>query len=294
MLDSSALPVVSSRHRPASLLVVSVLDALGRWGLSIDTLTAAAAGVSLCPVGSASGAGRMADAVLTDPELLQVELSTAFEGLPIDAVKLGALLDPSAVDAVTDVLVEVHGDARSKSDAPSLVLDPGLFDQSGLELASILTAPAMVRRLLPLATVVTPSTREAAVLTGFPVGDRSSMRDACSALFDRGVAFPLVKAHLERHSIDIAYDGTGFVEFGTDRVPHRALGSGCAHSAAIAMFLAQGAEPFEAFDRAKTFVTGAVTAGLRRSAEMRVVNPLFGIYAAASVDVSRYELTVED
>jgi len=293
MLEQKISSPQTSLRRSANVAIVSVNDALGRWGLSVDALTAAAIGVSLYPISAGvGGISEASDTHLMSPDDLLLHFSRTLATQPIDVIKLGYLLDASAVDAITDALVEIRGPKPDPSAAP-VVLDPVLFDQAGMELASVLTGPAYVRRLLPLATVVTPNALEASVLVGFPVGDRSSMKDACKALFDRGVLYPLVVAHLERHSIDIAYDGTGFVEFGVDKLPIRAYGSGCAHSTAIAAFLAQGIEPLEAFDRAKKLVTRAVKEALSRSDVLRVVNPMCDLYATAEMEVSRYETTSE-
>ena len=66
-------------------------------------------------------------------------------------------------------------------------------------------------------------------------------------------------SHLDRIVRDLFYDGSGFIEFGADRVRStRTHGSGCAHSAAIAARLAKGDTLLQAVEFAREFITEAI------------------------------------
>src|SRR6185369_4284797 len=112
------------------------------------------------------------------------------------------------------------------------------------------------RRLVPLATLVTPNLAEAEALTGRRVSTPAEMRDAVRALIDAGARAVLVKGgHLPDTALDVLYDGASFHELTAARVPGRFHGSGCTLSAAIAVELARGATLHTAVAQAKRYVT---------------------------------------
>jgi hydroxymethylpyrimidine kinase/phosphomethylpyrimidine kinase len=172
------------------------------------------------------------------------------------AIKTGQLGDERVVGRVAE-LVE---------DAPSqrYVLDPELNDRSGRPRSAEVVAVAVRSRLLHQAAVVVCNRHEAAALTGRSVDSPSSMRDGCKALFDQGARVVLVTgAHLEGFPRDLYYDGTGFEEFGADRVALEGglLGAGGLLSAVVAGRLAAGYTAIEAINAGRE----AVDRGLRRA-----------------------------
>jgi hydroxymethylpyrimidine/phosphomethylpyrimidine kinase len=128
----------------------------------------------------------------------------------------------------------------------------------------VLLEPAAVAclrdRLLPLATLITPNLREAEVLTGSPVTDPASMREAARALVGLGARAALVTGgHLPHEARDVLYDGAAFHELtAPQRGPRPLHGAGCTLSAAIAAGLARGQELEAAVAAAKRYVTRAI------------------------------------
>lgn len=171
------------------------------------------------------------------PELLGDQIEACLEDLPIRAAKTGMLANASLIDVVADAW-------RSEA-APALVLDPVMVATSGARLLDESAERAMIRRLLPQATLVTPNLPEAAVLAG---SDRTAPADDLAArILDYGSRAVLIK---DGHGADavctdllMTSDGRR-TEFRRRRVAGQFHGTGCALSAAICALLALG-EPLD-------------------------------------------------
>lgn len=108
------------------------------------------------------------------------------------------------------------------------------------------------------------------------------MKDAAKALFDFGARHVLVKgSHLDGIARDFYYDGTGFIEFGADRVDsERVHGSGCTHSAAITSRLAHGETLESAIEFAREFITAAIEKAPELGEGISPVNPMHALWNA--------------
>ncbi len=122
---------------------------------------------------------------------------------------------------------------------------------------------ALVERLLPMATVVTPNLPEAQVLAGCDVTNSGEMREAARRIHDQGPGWVLVKGGhlLGPDSLDLLFDGRTFFEFSEARLATpNTHGTGCTLASAIAAGLAQGYPVPEAVARAKMYLTRVLTA----------------------------------
>jgi hydroxymethylpyrimidine/phosphomethylpyrimidine kinase len=195
----------------------------------------------------------------------QIETLTA-ERRP-DAIKTGALGTAKIVEAVADAI--------SRLDLPAPVVDPVLISSAGTRLFDPAGKRAMLRRLLPLARIVTPNLAEAQALSGVDGASPAAIRAMARALGQAGARAVLIKGghtdfeagsstEARAQSIDLLYDGREFVELRAARIPGGgAHGLGCALSAAIAAYLAQGMDLVGAVRRAKRYVTAALGASFK-------------------------------
>lgn len=186
-----------------------------------------------------------------DPELVAAQGAAVCEDIPPQAAKTGALGNAAVIRAVADL-------ARRFS--LLLVVDPVMISKHSAPLISGQGGEVLRRELLPLARLVTPNLQEAAVLSGVPVSDLTSMREAARRILDLGPKAVLVKGgHLGGDAVDILFDGDGWIEFRAERIetPHT-HGTGCTYSAAITACLAKGMALPEAVSRAKAFITRAI------------------------------------
>jgi hydroxyethylthiazole kinase len=148
-------------------------------------------------------------------------------------------------------VIETVADFLAEHPVP-LVVDPVMVASSGARLLQEDAVEALVSRLFPLATVVTPNEVEARVL----VGD-GPKRELAERLVELGAPAAIVTGgHGE--PVDHIFDGECHVEIPVERHRVRAThGAGCTHSATLAALLARGLSLEEA-------ARGAAAAASRR------------------------------
>jgi hydroxymethylpyrimidine kinase/phosphomethylpyrimidine kinase len=128
----------------------------------------------------------------------------------------------------------------------NVVVDPVMIAKGGRRVMQENAQRTLVRKLLPLARVVTPNIPEAEALTGMKIRSVAAMKDAAARIARLGAKNVVVKGgHLVQSrrdgSVDVLYDGRRCREFGADWIdtPHT-HGTGCTFAAALAAGLAQG------------------------------------------------------
>jgi hydroxymethylpyrimidine/phosphomethylpyrimidine kinase len=207
------------------------------------------------------------------PEMIVAQVRAVAEDIGVDAVKIGMLGNAATVAAVVEALAYV-------GDAP-VVLDPVMVAESGARLLDEDAHGALVETLLPLVTIATPNIPEARVLAG--LGDDATQEDLARAVQMLGPDAVVVTGGHSAALVDLFYDGDEPVEIPGERHEGAAAhGSGCTHSAAIAAFLARGAEPLQAAAAARQVASLAVGAGLDELGEGHGPVDVFGLAAAAA------------
>jgi hydroxymethylpyrimidine/phosphomethylpyrimidine kinase len=187
------------------------------------------------------------------PEMIIAQVRAVAEDIGVDAVKIGMLGNAATVAVVVEALGYV-------GDAP-VVLDPVMVAESGARLLDDDAREALVEKLLPLVTIATPNIPEARVLSG--LGDDASQEDLAKSVYRLGPKAVVVTGGHSEALVDLFFDGEEPVEIPGERHSGEAAhGSGCTHSAAIAAFLARGAEPLQAAAAARRLASLAVGAGL--------------------------------
>ncbi len=187
-------------------------------------------------------------------EVIVAQVGAVAEDIGVDAVKVGMLGTSETVEAVVEALGLV-------GEAP-VVVDPVMVSESGAILLDPDARAALVERLLPLATVVTPNIPEAVALSG--AGERDSQEDLAREVLALGPRAVVVTGGHSERLVDLFYDGRESAEIAGERHPDGAAhGSGCTHSSALAAFLALGATPLEAARKAREISSAAVAHGLR-------------------------------
>lgn len=187
--------------------------------------------------------------------LVTDQIDATVEDLPPQAVKTGML--------GTAELVEVVADAISRWRLPNYVLDPVMVASSGDRLLTPDAERVIARRLLPLATLVTPNLDEAQILSGEEVRTTAQMERAARALLRQGAQVVLVKGgHLEGETIvDLLVSARGAHPFTYPRIETSAThGTGCTLSAAIAAGLALDRPLTRAVEDGLDFVHRAIAA----------------------------------
>jgi len=168
----------------------------------------------------------------------------------IRALKTGMLGGSAVVEAVAERLASCPGIAK--------VVDPVMIATSGAKLVADGAVDALKRRLLPLATVITPNIPEAAALCG----RSASPAELARGLFETYGCAALVKGGHRpgADAVDVLCDGGEIREFSMPWVvdPISTHGTGCSLAAALAAELALGRTLAEAVAGAKSYVHAAI------------------------------------
>jgi hydroxymethylpyrimidine/phosphomethylpyrimidine kinase len=181
---------------------------------------------------------------------VEAQLEAVFDDIGVDAAKTGMLFSRGLIEVVADFL--------SEHSVP-LVVDPVMVASSGAKLLEDDAVDTLVRRLFPLATVVTPNLMEAEALAG-----RSGTRhELAQRIHDLGAAAVVVTGGHGEDAIDHLFDGERHVAIEVDRHDVAAThGAGCTHSATLAALLARGESLENAAHGAARAASEAVRNGL--------------------------------
>lgn len=190
---------------------------------------------------------------LVEPNVLADQIRALFDDLPPHAIKTGALGGPAQVETVAELLSQL-GEQRP------LVVDPVCVSKSGASLLDDAGRQAMLKRLVPLATLVTPNLDEAAWLLGRSLRTQAEIEAAGRAFLDLGARAALIKGgHREGDAIDVLVTTDGSLQLHGPRIETRNdHGVGCSLSAAISARLARGEGLFDACRLAKRWISDAI------------------------------------
>lgn len=183
------------------------------------------------------------------------QIGVVTEDLGVDAVKTGMLATPELVEAVAGALAA----ALDPADEVPVVVDTVLRAESGAALMAPGGEEALVRHLLPQATVITPNLMEAQALAGITADDPERI---ARTLHERHGCAVIVTGGHGASSADLVCDAEGVTAIPGVRLPRATThGAGCTHSATLAALLAGGAPLRAAAAGAKAAATAAVRNG---------------------------------
>jgi hydroxymethylpyrimidine/phosphomethylpyrimidine kinase len=176
-------------------------------------------------------------------------IEAQFEALaaaPIAAYRIGALPGLAAIGVVAN---------RLATASVPVVYDPVLAATAGGAFLDEAGIAALVSRLLPRASVVTPNLDEARRLTGVAsIDDVDAMGVAARALVRLGAGAALVTGgHLRGAPIDVLFDGE-LRTFEAARLTGTMRGTGCLLADALAAALARGLALASAVEEARGYV----------------------------------------
>jgi hydroxymethylpyrimidine/phosphomethylpyrimidine kinase len=251
---------VSSTSIPA-VLSIAGSDSGGGAGIQADLKAFARCGVhgmtAITTITAQNTVGVEAIEVVS-PEMIVAQVGAVAEDIGVAAVKIGMLGTSETVEAVVEAL-------RFVGEAP-VVIDPVMVAESGAVLLDEEARSALIERLLPLATVVTPNIPEARVLSG--ADEQDSQEDLAREVRALGPHAVVVTGGHSERVVDLFFDGRESAEITGERhADGAAHGSGCTHSSTLAAYLALGETPLEAARKAREVASAAVASGLRELGE---------------------------
>jgi hydroxymethylpyrimidine/phosphomethylpyrimidine kinase len=234
------------------VLVIAGADSSGGAGLTRDLRTLHDLGVNGVAVVTAVTAqtNTSVRAIhFVPPTLIREQIATALASSAVRAIKIGMLGTRAAVEAVAAML-------PLRNEIP-IVLDPVLAASSGRSLLEDDARMALIERLFPKVTLITPNIPEAAVLLGESVSREPATLKAYGVrLLADGPRAVLIKGgHGDGdESVDTLFTAADVTTFRGPRLPGTLRGTGCALSAAVAAALSREESIVSACRSARDYV----------------------------------------
>jgi hydroxymethylpyrimidine/phosphomethylpyrimidine kinase len=207
------------------------------------------------------------------PEFLRQQLDAIFEDIHPDAVKIGMVANSE--------LIRVIAERLRFFDAKNIVVDPVMVATSGSALMKNDAVQTLIEELLPIATLVTPNIPEAEILSGLKIGNKEDMLAAAKKIGDTYHCSVLLKGgHSINDANDLLYADGEMVWFEGKRIDNpNTHGTGCTLSSAIAANLAKGSSLTESVQKAKDYISGALSVMLDLGQGSGPMDHAFGLHA---------------
>lgn len=261
-----------NRKNPPVVLTIAGSDCSGGAGIQADLKTMSAFdvyGMSVITAVTAQNTCGVTGVQNVTGEMIRLQLEAVMSDIMPDAVKIGMLATADAVEAVADILEKYH--------VEHVILDPVMVSTSGRNLLEAEGKEQMLRRLFPLAELVTPNIPEAEeilkavdgsvenkrTVSSVQITDQTMMEKAAQEIRQKYGCNVLLKGgHMTQAADDLLYQ-TQAVWFPAQRIDcTNTHGTGCTLSSAIASALARGYSLKEAVGIAKVYVRSAMSTGL--------------------------------
>lgn len=262
------------------VLTIAGSDSSAGAGIQADLKTFAAHGVYGLSVITAVTAQNTQGVVAVQnmtKDIITDQLQAIFTDIAIDAVKIGMVSQAATICVIAEAL--------KKYQASKIVLDTVMVSSSGYPLLDSKAQEVLVKKLLPLALVVTPNIPEAEILSGLEIKSIDDMKAAARCIHKMGPLHVLVKGgHSMGDPVDVLFDGEGFITMPGKRINTKHThGTGCTLSSAIAANLANGLTVLAAVSKAKEFITTAIEHAINIGKGAGPTHHFYALYKQAGI-----------
>lgn len=261
-------------------LTIAGSDTCGGAGIQADLKTFAAHGtygmsvITAVTVQNTKGVFGCQD---IDPEIVAGQIDAIFTDIPVDAVKIGMVSNISTINVIADKLEQYK--------PKTVVIDPVMISKSGFDLMKPECKETLIRRLIPLSTVLTPNLPEAEVITGMKIDNVEKMQEAAVKIYSMGAKNVFIKGgHLTSSATDVLFDGKNTILLASDRINTKNThGTGCTISSAIAANIANGLSVEQAVRAAKEYITVAIEHSFSIGHGVGPTNHFYTLYKKAGM-----------
>lgn len=270
-------------------LTIAGSDASGGAGLEADLKSFEAHGTyglaAVTVIATMDPTNNWAHGVYTLPlDVLKAQLKTAFS-TGVDALKTGMLS--------TEEMIKLVGEEIKNSGVQNIVIDPVMVCKGEDEVLNPGNVDAMIKYLLPLATVITPNLFEAGQLAGIKTPKSIvEMQLAAEKIFTLGAKNIVIKGGRgidHNKAFDLFYDGATHYLLETNKVDSTYNhGAGCTFAASITSNLAKGQTVQESVIEAKEFVAAGIQHGWKLNEFVGpVLHAAKNIYGSSEVTLQK-------
>jgi hydroxymethylpyrimidine/phosphomethylpyrimidine kinase len=186
-------------------------------------------------------------------EIVIKQVNSILNDIRIDAIKIGMVYDGIIINKIFKVLKNIN---------IPLIVDPIFTSTSGKSLLKSEAINDLTKKILPLATIITPNINEAIQLSGIEINTKDDIVKSLIKIKKLGPKNVILKGGhlLSGKSIDTLIDEKlNIIEFSNSRIPiPESHGSGCNFSAALSSYIAQGYEISIACKFANEFINSVL------------------------------------
>lgn len=237
------------------LLSIAGSDCSGGAGIQADLKTFAAYktyGMTVITSLTSQNTMGVSDVADMTPEFVGKQLDAIFDDIYPDAIKIGMVSNEGIINIIAEKLKEYK--------AKNIVIDPVMVSTSGSILMNAEAKNSLIKKLLPLANIITPNMKEAAVLSNMEVNNKNDMEKAAEIIAQTiDGAILITGGHLPDSADDLLYINKKIKWINGDKVKNpNTHGTGCTLSSAIAANLGKGMTLEKSFIEAKEYLTGAI------------------------------------
>ncbi len=265
-----------------NVLTIAGSDSCGGAGIQADLKTFCANGtygmsvITAITAQNTTGVFAIQD---IDVDIVKAQIDAIFTDIEVGAVKIGMVSVSDTINAIADKLTEYN--------FKNIILDPVMISKSGFNLLNPNAKATLIKRLIPLALVITPNIPEAEAITSMSIKNIDDMKKAAELIYSMGAKYVLVKGgHLEDDATDILFDGKEFTMYPMGRIDTKNThGTGCTFSSAIAANIAKGQNVKEAVKNAKEYITEAILHSIELGKGVGPTNHFYSLYKKAGLDV---------
>lgn len=241
-------------------LTIAGSDSSGGAGIQADIKTISANGVyamSVITAITAQNTMGVNHIQVLDDITVKKQIEAIFEDIKVDSIKIGMVANETIINTIYETLAQYN--------LPQIVLDPVMIATSGSSLLSESSVDVLVEKIFPISTLITPNIQEAEKLANMNIECEESMRVACKKIIKLGCKNVLLKGgHLKDIATDVLYSNGEYYTFKQKKINNpNTHGTGCTLSSAIAANLSKGDSLFKAVEKAKNYVTKAITYGFK-------------------------------
>lgn len=267
--------IIEKGKKRKTALTIAGSDSSGGAGIQADIKTMIANGVyamSAITALTAQNTLGVSGIMEVTPEFLGQQMDCIFTDIRPDAVKIGMVSSGELISVIAEKLIQYQ--------AENIVVDPVMVSTSGSRLISEEAVEMLKKKLLPLATVLTPNIPEAQVLLGTEIKTPEDMERSAKKIGEKYHCAVLLKGG---HQLNDANDylwqaGQGRWFMGKRIHNPNTHGTGCTLSSAIASNLAKGYSLEASVQKAKEYLSGALQAMLNLGAGSGPMDHGFGIW----------------
>jgi len=190
------------------------------------------------------------------PSFLKDQIDAVFEDIYPDAVKIGMVASSELIMTIAERLRFFK--------AKNIVADPVMVATSGSALLKTDAVETLAKEIFPIAAIITPNIPEAEILSSMKIENEKDMIEAAKKIENEyGCAVLIKGGHSINDANDILCKKGEIKTFTGKRIGNpNTHGTGCTLSSAIASNLAKGYSIEDSIQKAKDYISGALSAGL--------------------------------